>query len=71
MRKFALLIFMVAVAILGSLLIAELTGFSLRTSGIISGIAALLIYLMLDLRPKGSPKDTVIRLTRGNWYRKK
>jgi len=71
MRKFALMIFVVATAIIGALAVAELTGFSLRTSAIISVVAALLIYLMLDLRPKGAPEDTVIRLTRGNWYRKK
>lgn len=71
MRKFALFIFIFSIAMLGALLVAELTGFSLRTSGIISAIAAILIYLMLDLRPKSSPKDTVIRLTRGSWYRKR
>lgn len=71
MRKFALMIFVISTAIIGALVVAELTGFSLRTSSIISVVAALLIYLMLDLRPKGTPEDTVIRLTRGNWYRKK
>ena len=71
MRKFALLIFVISTAMIGALAVAELTGFSLKTSIIISIVAALLIYLMLDLRPKGAPEDTVVRLTRGNWYRKK
>jgi hypothetical protein len=71
MRKFALFVFILSLAMLGAVLVSEMTGFALRTSGIISAVAAVLIYLMLDLRPKDSPDDTVIRLTRGNWYRKK
>lgn len=46
-------------------------GLGLTASLAVAGVAALLFYLMIDLRPEGEPGDgTITRLTRGNWRRK-
>ena len=70
--KSALTLFLiVAIPFFLAWAIAEMTGFSVLFSSLIAGLASLLFYLMLDRRPEVSPKDTVYRLTRGQWYRKK
>ncbi|CAM2067172.1 hypothetical protein SCOR_17475 [Sulfidibacter corallicola] len=71
MKRLIILCFFLAGSVLLGLGIAEVTGFSLVISLGISVFASILVFLMLDLRPSQSPKDTIYRLTRGSWYRKK
>ncbi len=66
-----LLIFLLGAAVLAMSLVA-LTNLSLIFAGSIALVLALVVYLMLDLRPDPNPGDkTIIRLTRGNWHRKR
>lgn len=71
MKRISILLFLIGAAILLGLGIAKITDFSLILSVAISSVACVLIFLMLDVRPEQSSKDTIYRLTRGSWYRKK
>ncbi|CAM2007225.1 hypothetical protein [Acanthopleuribacter pedis] len=71
MKRISILLFLIGAAILLGLGIAKVTDFSLALSVGISSVGCVLIFLMLDVRPEQSSKDTIYRLTRGSWYRKK
>ncbi len=72
MKRTGILLFFFSLAILLTVVIAQTTGLSLKAAGVISAVACILVYLMLDLRPDQNPGDgTVIRLTKGSWHKKK
>lgn len=70
MKKFAILTLFLAIAAALTVAVHFMTGFSVWLSFAISLIASILGYLMLDLRPEYTPKDTVYNLTRGRWYKR-
>ena len=71
-QRLGRLVLFVAFSILVALAIANFTGLSLKISAVIAAAAGLLVYLMLDSRPEPDPGDqTIIRLTKGSWARKK
>ena len=71
-KQVGILIFFLSVGVLLTVGIAETTGLALSVAGPIALIACVLLYLMLDLKPEPNPgEETIVRLTRGSWYRKK
>lgn len=72
MKRLGYLLLVLSFWILATVAISELTHLSLRFSTLISGFAAALVFLMLDMRSEPNPNDaTIIRLTRGSRNRKK
>ena len=72
MKHLGIILLLISVAILVAIGITKLTGLSLVFSGVISLVACILVYLMLDLRPEAKSTDaTIIRLTRGSWHRRR
>jgi len=72
MKRILWLVLFLAGAALLALGISEWTGLWLSRAIPIALVVSLVVYLMLDLRPESNPGDkTIIRLTRGNWRRKK
>ena len=71
MRRLAILVAFISIALLLTIGIAALTQLSHPVSFAIAAVCCLLLYLMLDFRPRGrSGDETIIRLTRGSWYRR-
>jgi len=71
MKRAGLIILFIAVGLLLTLGIAELTSLSLYVAAGIGLVACLLLYLMLDIKPVSNSTDaTIVRLTKGSWYRK-
>ncbi len=71
MKTVGIALLFITLALFLALALNSWTGLSLTASLVTAGVAALLLYLMLDLRPDSDPTDgTITRLTRGNWRRK-
>jgi hypothetical protein len=72
MKRLGIVMLFIAAALMLTAILVQMTSLGPRTAGGISAIAALLVFLMLDLKPEGRPGDaTIIRLTRGSWQRKR
>ncbi len=71
MKTAGIALLFIALALFLALGLGLWTGLGLTASISVAGVAALLFYLMLDLRPESQPGEgTITRLTRGNWRRK-
>ncbi len=72
MKRVGWTIIILSLVVLLAVGIAEVTGLSLKISSVIAAALGVLVYLMLDPRPEQNPNDaTIIRLTKGSWYRKR
>lgn len=71
MKRLGMILFFVAASILMAVILVQTTSLGPRTAGGISLVAALLGFLILDMKPETNPGDaTIIRLTRGSWQKK-
>jgi len=71
MRRLALFVVFLAIALLLTIGITELTQLSLFFSAVIAIFCCVLLYLMLDLRPERPANEaTLIRLAKGTWSRR-